>query len=114
MTITSNMTNYLLIKENIMKLAELLQQSDSPWHLAYWFSRMLINNDKYVAISKEPALLTRITSSLKVVADENKGWLADSYFVQAHSQRKMETSYVCRRVCIEQIQDKEYVSHRNL
>jgi hypothetical protein len=56
-----------------MKLAELLQQSDSPWYLAYWFSRMLINKDKYVTIGKEPKLLTRITSSLKVVAAENKG-----------------------------------------
>jgi hypothetical protein len=34
---------------------------------------MLINKDKYVAIGKEPKLLTRITSSLKLVADENKG-----------------------------------------
>jgi len=34
---------------------------------------MLINKDKYVTIGKEPTLLTRITSSLKVVADDNKG-----------------------------------------
>jgi hypothetical protein len=34
---------------------------------------MLINGDKYVAIGKEPKLLTIITSSLKLVADENKG-----------------------------------------
>jgi hypothetical protein len=56
-----------------MKLDELLNQSNSPWYSAYWFSRMLINKDKYVAIGKEPKLLTRITSSLKLVADENKG-----------------------------------------
>jgi len=55
-----------------MKLADLLNQSNNPWYSAYWFSRMLINNDKYVAVGKEPKLLTRITSSLKVVADENK------------------------------------------
>jgi hypothetical protein len=34
---------------------------------------MLINKDKYVAIGKEPKLLTSITSSLRVIADENKG-----------------------------------------
>jgi hypothetical protein len=34
---------------------------------------MLINKDKYVAIGKEPNLLTRITSSLKLVANDNKG-----------------------------------------
>jgi hypothetical protein len=73
MIITNNVTNYLLKREGVMKLAELLRQSDSTWYLAYWFSRMLINKDKYVAIGKEPTLLTRITSSLKVVADENKG-----------------------------------------
>jgi hypothetical protein len=54
-------------------LSELLNQSNSPWYSAYWFSRMLINNDKYVAIGKEPKLLTRITSSLKLVAKENEG-----------------------------------------
>lgn len=56
-----------------MKLAELLHQSDSSWYLAYWFSRMLINKDKYVAIGKEPKLLALITLKLKEVADENKG-----------------------------------------
>ncbi len=45
----------------------------NPWHSAYWFSRMLINNDKYVAIGKESKLLTKITASLKLVAEENKG-----------------------------------------
>lgn len=44
----------------------------NPWYSAYWFSRMLINNDKYVTVGKEPKLLTRITSSLKLVAEENK------------------------------------------
>jgi len=56
-----------------MKLAELLQPSNSPWYSAYWFSRMLINGDKYVAIGKEPKLLTLITSSLNLVVNENKG-----------------------------------------
>ncbi|MCC7436991.1 MAG: hypothetical protein IT211_00695 [Armatimonadetes bacterium] len=43
------------------------------WHNAYWFSRMLINNDKYVAIGKEPKLLSIIASSLRLVAKESKG-----------------------------------------
>lgn len=55
-----------------MQLSELINHSNSPWYSAYWFSRMLINKDKYIAIGKEPKLLTLITSSLKVVADENK------------------------------------------
>ena len=54
-----------------MKLAELLKQSDSPWYSAYWFSRMLINGDKYVAIGKEPKLLNKITSSLKIIDAKN-------------------------------------------
>ena len=33
-----------------MKLSESLSKSINPWHSAYWFSRMLINDDKYVAI----------------------------------------------------------------
>jgi len=56
-----------------MQLSDILTQSNSPWYSAYWFSRMLINGDKYVAIGKEPKLLTLITSSLNLVANENKG-----------------------------------------
>ena len=48
-----------------MKPAELLKQFDNSWYSAYWFSRMLINGDKYVAIGKEPKLLDKITLKLK-------------------------------------------------
>ena len=34
---------------------------------------MLINNDKYIAIGKEPKLLSTLTSSLRLVAKESKG-----------------------------------------
>ncbi len=34
---------------------------------------MLINNDKYVAIGKEPRLLSSLTGSLRVIAKESKG-----------------------------------------
>jgi hypothetical protein len=56
-----------------MKLSELLNQDNSPWHYSYWFSRMLISTDKYIPIGKQPALLICITSSLKLIASENKG-----------------------------------------
>ena len=56
-----------------MQLSEIVTNSESPWYSVYWFSRMLINGDKYVAIGKEPKLLTKITSSLALVATENKG-----------------------------------------
>ncbi|GAB6012565.1 PDDEXK family nuclease [Viscerimonas tarda] len=47
--------------------------TQNKWHNVYWFSRMLINNDKYVAIGKEPKLLSTLSSSLRLVAKENKG-----------------------------------------
>lgn len=34
---------------------------------------MLINNDKYIAVGKEPKLLSTLTSSLRLVAKESKG-----------------------------------------
>lgn len=34
---------------------------------------MLINNDKYIAVGKEPKLLASITSSLRLIAKESKG-----------------------------------------
>jgi len=42
----------------------------NKWHNVYWFSRMLISNDKYVAIGKEPKLLSLLASSLKVISNE--------------------------------------------
>ena len=56
----------------LVKLSESLSKSINPWYSVYWFSRMLINDDKYVAIGKEPKLLTRISSSLKIAAKENQ------------------------------------------
>jgi hypothetical protein len=55
-----------------MMQSEMLIDIQNRWHKVYWFSRMLINNDKFVAIGKEPKLLTMIASSLRVVANDNK------------------------------------------
>ena len=43
---------------------------NNPWYYAYWFSRELISKDKYIDIGNKPELLTQISSSLNVVADE--------------------------------------------
>ncbi len=56
-----------------MKATEILSDIQNRWHNVYWFSRMLINNDKYIAVGKEPKLLSRLTSSLRLVAKESKG-----------------------------------------
>ena len=56
-----------------MKAAEILSEIQNRWHNVYWFSRMLINNDKYIAVGKEPKLLSIIASSLRLVAKESKG-----------------------------------------
>jgi len=47
-----------------------LNNIQNKWHKVYWFSRMLISNDKYVAIGKEPKLLSLLASSLKVISNE--------------------------------------------
>lgn len=54
-----------------MKSTEVLSKIQNRWHNVYWFSRMLINNDKYVAVGKEPRLLSTIASSLRLIAKEN-------------------------------------------
>lgn len=56
-----------------MKATEILSDIQNRWHNVYWFSRMLINNDKYIAVGKEPKLLSTLASSLKLVAKESKG-----------------------------------------
>ncbi|OPZ99877.1 MAG: hypothetical protein BWY70_00863 [Bacteroidetes bacterium ADurb.Bin408] len=55
-----------------MKSIEILSNIQNRWHKVYWFSRMLINNDKYIAIGKEPGLLSTIASSLRIVAGEHQ------------------------------------------
>ncbi len=55
-----------------MKAIEILSNIQNKWHKVYWFSRMLINNDKYIAIGKEPKLLIAIASSLRIIAGEHQ------------------------------------------
>lgn len=56
-----------------MKATEILSNIQNRWHNVYWFSRMLINNDKYIAVGKEPKLLSTLASCLRLVAKESKG-----------------------------------------
>jgi len=56
-----------------VKATEILSNIQNRWHNVYWFSRMLINNDKYIAVGKEPKLLSTLASSLRLVAKESKG-----------------------------------------
>ncbi len=55
-----------------MKATEILSDIQNRWHNVYWFSRMLINNDKYIAVGKEPKLLSTLSSSLRLIANESK------------------------------------------
>jgi hypothetical protein len=54
-----------------MKTIDILNDVENCWHNVYWFSRMLINNDKYIAVGKEPKLLSTLASSLRLVAKES-------------------------------------------
>lgn len=55
-----------------MKTHTILSEIENRWHNVYWFLRMLINNDKYVAIGKDNKLLSTIAGSLRVIAKESK------------------------------------------
>lgn len=56
-----------------MKAAESLIEIENRWENVYWFSRMLINKDKYVTLGKENKLLAKIAATLRLIAKENKG-----------------------------------------
>lgn len=45
---------------------------ENPWNNVYWFARMIISNDKYVAIGKETKLLIELTSALRLVKKDNQ------------------------------------------
>lgn len=71
-----------------MQPSEILQQIENRWHNAYWFSRMLINKDKYVALGKENKLLATIASSLRLIAKTNKN-LPDTINLQKQTLRNL-------------------------
>ncbi|HEX4371869.1 MAG TPA: hypothetical protein VHZ50_01065, partial [Puia sp.] len=65
-----------------------MQQIENRWHNAYWFSRMLISKDKYVALGKENKLLATIASSLRLIAKTNKNAF-DTIFLQKQTLRNL-------------------------
>lgn len=65
----------------------ILNEISNKWHNVYWFSRMLISNDKYVAVGKEPKLLSFISSSLRVVEKESRG--KDTLLLQKQTIRNI-------------------------
>lgn len=48
-----------------------IEQVEKRWENVYWFSRMLINRDKYGSVGSENDLLSRIAGSLRLIDDEN-------------------------------------------
>ncbi len=70
-----------------MNTNNILSNIQNRWHNVYWFSRMLINNDKYIAVGKEPKLLLMLSSSLRLVAKENKG--SDTLNLQKQTLRNI-------------------------
>jgi len=70
-----------------MNTSDILNNIQNRWHNVYWFSRMLINNDKYIAVGKEPKLLLMLASSLRLVAKENKG--SDTLNLQKQTLRNI-------------------------
>ena len=70
-----------------MKEQEIIDNIQNRWHNVYWFSRMMINNDKYAAIGKEPKLLSKIGSSLRLLSKENKN--GDTLALQKRALRNI-------------------------
>ncbi len=58
-------------RDSNIKEKMIINSIQNKWHKVYWFSRMMINNDKYVAIGKEPRLLLKIGSSLRLIENEH-------------------------------------------
>ena len=43
---------------------------NSPWRKAYWFSRMLINNDKYGSVGKDSQIMLTLATAIRLVLDD--------------------------------------------
>lgn len=56
-----------MAKDNVVNLEKIT--IENPWRNVYWFSRMLINNDKYGGIGKDSKTLAGITAQLRLVLE---------------------------------------------
>ena len=54
-----------------MKPVDLFEHLQNRWENVYWFSRKLINGDKYGGIGKDSLLLSQLTNSLKLIKHES-------------------------------------------
>jgi hypothetical protein len=46
------------------------QVRENPWRDAYWFARMLINNDKYGAVGKDSKMLALMAAELRLILQD--------------------------------------------
>jgi len=56
-----------------MNLKEIVNGLQNRWDKVYWFTRMLISNDKFVPIGKDARLIATLASSLRLIAKEQPG-----------------------------------------
>ena len=56
-----------MVKNNTTQLEK--EVIENPWRNAYWFSRMLINGDKYGAVGKDSKTLAGITAQLRRILE---------------------------------------------
>ncbi len=70
-----------------MSESDILKVFQNRWQNVYWFSRMLIGNDKYGGIGKETELLSKIASSLRIIAKESLG--VDTLALQKNTLRNI-------------------------
>ncbi|MDD3050158.1 MAG: hypothetical protein PHR06_03350 [Candidatus Cloacimonetes bacterium] len=53
-----------------MTESNMIETIQNKWQKVYWFSRMLINADKYVPIAKQPKLLITISSNIRLMLSQ--------------------------------------------
>jgi hypothetical protein len=70
-----------------MKTNSISSNAQNCWDNVYWFSRMLINNDKYIPIGREPKLLSELASRLRLVAKDSND--NDTLYLQKQTLRNI-------------------------
>ncbi|MBI4683624.1 MAG: hypothetical protein HY755_00305 [Nitrospirae bacterium] len=59
---------------------------ENPWDNVYWFSRFLINSDKYGGVGAETETMLKLASGLEVLIDKLKGKTDEESIVQSASE----------------------------
>jgi len=74
-----------------MKIEKILT---NPWENVYWFSRMLINSDKYSGIGSDSQTMLAVSSAIKSVIEDGSKNLSEDDKIEILSRTAVSYTHL--------------------